>query len=253
MASKDIRRDEMLARIRENISSHGQHLYSVFGGASPVYVYSIGLSEDATFELIYAGIANRSNSEASEIVNALAAELRAHPQRRQHYLKKWGYFTLKPVHASWSELLLLGAHDYYQKTVSALQVIPKRKTHTIEHADMSKAWSTETATVWKWAKLPWRHTVPESSVAFVDEAVAFGREAVTQIIRMEIDQWEMISDWGQRNMPKECYCLSLGTVLAVDDSLLAALRLDVKEGLLRTEPDQPWKRFKESDYSSETL
>lgn len=148
---------EVFKRIRSNIEKHGQHLYSVIGGPTPSFTYSIGVSLQTGFELVLAGYSYYSMEEAGCIVNAVAEELRQSlpRQRKQVRVDTLGTFTLGPVDASWSSLVLLGANDYFKKrSVKALQIIPASKYRTIDHPDMSVRWSARSAPIWQWLKKP---------------------------------------------------------------------------------------------------
>jgi len=51
----DAQRKQALDDIRENIVRSGYHVYLVFGGTTPRFAYTIGVSETLGFELVLAG------------------------------------------------------------------------------------------------------------------------------------------------------------------------------------------------------
>src|SRR5215467_5666268 len=124
-------KQEALDRIRENITRRGHHVYVVSGGPIPRFAYTIGVSESIGVELILAGAIFYMKDEVVEIVNDIAAQLRARRDRKIFNVAEQGSFTVREVHSSWATELMLGAFDYYQKRdISALQIIPDRAHRT---------------------------------------------------------------------------------------------------------------------------
>ena len=73
--------------------------------------------------------------------------------RRSFEVPSLGTFVLGDVHESWSEMLLLGAFDFYNsKDIRALHIIPDREHWTIDIPDMSQPWSIERASAWQWLR-----------------------------------------------------------------------------------------------------
>lgn len=78
-----INRNTMLEQIRSHIDKDGHHIYLVLGGPLPIFGYTIGVSEDKGFELIFAGGAFYSATEISEIINTVVASLRSKPSLKK--------------------------------------------------------------------------------------------------------------------------------------------------------------------------
>ena len=117
-------RNYFLDLIRQNIEKSGLHLYSVAGGESPRYLYTIGLFEKLKFELILPGLATVPVRACAHILNTMEEELTGgvSPQELSLELPPFGTFSLGPVHHSWSKPLMLGALDYYNlKEVKGLK------------------------------------------------------------------------------------------------------------------------------------
>lgn len=145
-------RTAALARIRSNITSHGQHVYTVASGPVPRYTYSIGISEVAGIEaeLILAGAIFFSAEETAQVVNDIAAQLRRAPywQDVRFEVAGLGSFFLRPAHASWADSMMLGALDYYAAAnVPALQVVPVGERFTRDTPDLGRPWSAQSEPV----------------------------------------------------------------------------------------------------------
>jgi hypothetical protein len=235
-------RDSALARIRANIAGDGLHVYTIFGGPSPRFSYSIGVSETFGHELIFAGGTFYLFSDAGKIVDQISAALKMHPEQRSFELAGIGSFTLRKSHTSWSNELMLGVSDYYRTlNVPALQIVPGRERWTIDVPDMSNEWSPSTEPVWRWMKEPWTFSVPGDSTVATHLAVLRG-ERVTEVARLEESRWGMsagsindVPDDDLREVP-------LGTLIAVDESLIPTLNLAVEQDLVRDyAPGSRWE------------
>src|SRR5215467_4899783 len=107
----EAQRKAALDVIRENIARSGHHIYVVSGGATPRFAYTIGVSESIGVELILAGGILFLGEELIQIINSIAAELKAQRDREVLEVARHGLFTLQTVHSSWATELILGAFD----------------------------------------------------------------------------------------------------------------------------------------------
>lgn len=241
-------RNYFLDLIRQNIEKSGLHLYSVAGGESPRYLYTIGLFEKLKFELILPGLATVPVRACAHILNTMEEELTGgvSPQELSLELPPFGTFSLGPVHHSWSKPLMLGALDYYNlKEVKAWQVVPDKEHGTIDVPSMAFPFNKDTNPVWQWMDGGWPYSVPSDThvVADLDMMKGFG---ASEVMRWEEDEWQMFSR-SQQDIPKEeMFPLPLATLIAFDPSLEAILDIEVGTGLYREyEVDRigPWKKW----------
>ncbi len=72
-------RQAALELIHRNIEEFGFHVYLVNGALTPRYVYTIGLSEKCSFELLFAGSLIFSNEDAAKIVDHISRILMDSP------------------------------------------------------------------------------------------------------------------------------------------------------------------------------
>src|SRR5215831_1452193 len=111
----EAKRKAALEQIREHIARKGRHVYVVVGSVIPRFAYTIGVSESSGAELIFAGAAFYGNDDVVEIINEIAAQLKAGRDRQRFEVTGYGSFTLRKVDTSWAAGFILGAFDYYQK------------------------------------------------------------------------------------------------------------------------------------------
>lgn len=146
---------------------------------------------------------------------------------------------LQEMHESWSDLLLLGANDYYGRKVRALQILPGRERTTIDVPDCSRPWSEEVEPIWQWLRRDWQYEVPEDSVAVTDLNTLRG-SPVVEAARWEADEWELFSGQGDRFSRDEIRIVPLSTLLAFDGSLLPVTKLAIGEAAYRPTRGAEW-------------
>jgi hypothetical protein len=232
---------QMLDRIRENIARSGQHVYVVSGGDTPRFAYTIGVSESIGVELILAGAIFYMKDEVVNIINDIAAQLKAQRDREIFEVAGMGSFTLRKVYSSWATEFMLGAFDYYQKRdIPALQIVPDKAHWTIDVPDMSAPWGATKEPVWQWLHEPWTYPVPKDATAATNLAALRG-DRITEVTRWEEDEWEMFAGAGPDVPKDEMRVVSLGTLIAADKSLVPVMNLAIEEGLWRDpDPDSEW-------------
>jgi len=230
--------------IRENIARNGQHIYLVFGEATPRFAYTIGVSESVGVELILAGAIFYRRDDFPEIIRNSVAQLKGSRDRELIEVAEFGSFTLRKVDSSWARELMLGAFDYYQKKdIPALQIVPDQDHWTVDVPDMSVPWSAAHEPVWKWLREPWVYPVSQDSMAITDLSALRG-ERITEACRWEEDEWELFAGAGPEVPKDEMRMVGLGTLLAVDPSLEPVVNLKIGAGLWRdaTSDWHPWVR-----------
>jgi Domain of unknown function (DUF4262) len=251
--ANEAKRKAALERIRENIARSGHHLYTVAGRATPRFSYTIGVSESTGVELILAGALFYSIDEVPTIINDIARQLKAQRDQEIFSVAGQGSFTLRKVHKSWATEFMLGAFDYYQvRDIPALQIVPDKAHWTIDVPDLSAPWSATTEPVWRWLHEPWTYPVPKDANAATDLAALRG-ERVTEAVRWEEDYWELFAGAGPDIPEDEVRPAPLGTLVAVDESLVPVVNLPVGEGLWRdAAPDSEWHPWRKRERNERT-
>lgn len=233
-------KEAALKRIRDNIACYGHHVYTVSGGGPlPRYVYTIGLSDRIGAELIFAGATFFMGDDTRRIVNTIAAEWT--PGKTSYTVDSLGRFSLRKADLSWTGRLMLGALDHYgSSSINAWQVVPEPAYWTLDIPDTCKPWSAEEQPVWQWMHVPWTLPVSSSSTAATDLAALRG-DRVTEAARWEEDEWELFAGESS-NLPEEqARVVPLGTLLAVDSSLMPVVTLSVGSALIRDSDEGEWE------------
>jgi hypothetical protein len=229
--------------IRSNIASHGHHVYVVAGdGPLPRFAYTIGVRDRIGVELVLAGASIFQANEVTRIINHVACKLQIDEAQwdRCYDLGSLGLFSLRPTDPSWTSGLMLGALDYYRETsLRALQIVPDDLHLTIDTPDLGRYWSASEQPVWQWLYAPWNLDVPPTSKAITNINALRGKR-VTEAARWEVDQWELFSGAGPDIPPDEGRVMPLGTLLAVDETLMVVTRLDVGRAIWRDSERGEW-------------
>lgn len=235
-------RKAMLDKIRSNIINSGHHIYLIVGGASPRFAYTIGISESSHHELILAGALYYSTTEAKQIINGIASELRTGSSWHSIKYKQdsLGEFSLRVADLSWIKKMMIGALDYYNAgDIPALQIVPDEAHWTIDIPDLSRPYGTSSEPVWQWLDRQWKYPVPENSIAITNLNALMG-QPVTEVMRWENDQWEMFAGAGPDVPKNDIREVSLGTLLGADQTLFPAANLKIGKGLWRDPTDLKW-------------
>lgn len=208
----------------------------------PRYAYTIGMSARWGVELILAGAIQFTGHQVSEVLNSVAFDLKngVDPFRRPFPIDSLGSFWLRRVDASWQDLLMLGAIDFFGgSSFCALQVVPDSEHWTIDVPDLERPWSPTAEPVWKWLRVPWEFRVAAHSTATTNLDALRGA-AVTEAVRWEEDQWELFAGAGPETPEGDIRVAPLGTLLAVDPSLTPVVDLTVGQGIWRDGRREPW-------------
>ena len=244
MMRTDDQRTQAIDRIRENIVRSGHHIYVVSGGSIPRFAYSIGDRESIGAELILAGAVFFMKDEVIEVMNRVAGQLKGQRDLDVFEIPGLGSFTIREAHKSWATKFMLGAFDYYKtQDIPALQVVPDQTHWTIDVPDLSAPWNPTTEPVWRWLNEPWTYPVPPDSLATTNLGALRG-DRVTEATRWEENEWELFAGNGPDVPKDDVRVVSLGTLVASDESLLPVTRLPIGEGLWRdsTSDWHPWRR-----------
>jgi hypothetical protein len=152
-----------------------------------------------------------------------------------------GGFPLAMVHPEWATRLLLGAHDFYQASINALQIVPDCSDRTIDVPDLSAPFVSHQATPWRWLEEPWPYRISEKSETMTDRRVLMG-ERVTEVARWEDQYWEAFSGSGEEVSRDDAFLVPLGTLLGADPTLEAITELTIGTAMWRGEDGnwQPW-------------
>jgi len=242
----------MKDRIRSNIEKFGRHVYCVAGGESPRFLYSIGLSVKTGFEIVLAGQVQIPSDAGAALINTMAKSLESGKSVKKLSVefRKFGRFTLGPVHPSWSGRMALGALDYYDRSeIKLMQVLPEPDRATIDIPPMMEPFNPDQHKVWQWLDGNWPYSIP-ADTSVITNLDALQGYAISELVRWEEGEWEMFSGPGPEVPDDELFRVPLATLLAFDKSLEAALELEVSTGLFREFDDQgkegPWQAWKRS-------
>jgi hypothetical protein len=173
------------------------------------------------------------------IINTIATEWT--PSKASYAIDSLGRFSIRKADLSWTRRLMLGAVDYYGNTsINAWQVVPEPTYWTLDIPDMCKPWSADEEPVWQWMHVPWTHPVSSSSTAVTDLAALRG-DPVSQAARWEKDEWELFAGDSSNLPEEEARIVPLGTLLAVDSSLMPVVTLPVGGALIRDSNTGEWE------------
>lgn len=239
----------MKDKIRTNIEQFGRHITCVLGGESPRYLYTIGLSAQTGFELVFAGQVQIPTKTVKTLLNRISKVLEGGKSVKKLSLdfQKLGRFTLSQAHPSWSKRMVLGALDYYEREdLKVMQVLPEPERATIDIPPMDEPFDPEKHRVWQWLDGGWPYSVSSDSLAITNLDALQGY-AISELVRWEDNQWEMFSGPGPDVPEDEFVKVPLATLLAFDNSLESALDLELSTGLYREFDEKgkegPWRAW----------
>lgn len=230
-----LQRDAALGQIRENITRFGQHIYVVAGNAVPRFAYTIGLHSIVGSEIIFAGGSYFVRDQVVLILNEIAKQLRSGSRFEmvEFYVESCGTFTLREADQSWTQLMLLGALDYYGvERIQGFQVVPSSEFWTVDIPNLSNERTVDSAPVWKWMTEPWTYPVSSASIGVTNLSALRG-ELITEVTRWEEEQWELFAGYGPDTPKQEIRTIPLATLIAADASLEAIVFLPIGKGLWR--------------------
>lgn len=232
-------RRRFLELIRSNIASHGNHVTLVQQGATPRFAYTIGLTERDAPELLLAGAIALSADQAVRALNHGAEVARQGALGGALDVPGVGTFDVRPAHRSWSDHMILGALDVYDReTVPALQLLPTGGLRTFDVPDTARPWDAAREPVWRELLSSGAPELPVTWTAVVDLDALRGKP-VSEAARWEEDDWELFSGPGPDFGQDEVRVVPLGLLLAYDPSLEPVARLGIGEAAQR-DPPGPW-------------
>lgn len=238
-------KNQFLELINSNIEKYKFHLTTVNSPTEPRYIYSIGLKELFGFELIFAGAINYLKEEVSQIFEEIFEHLKKGENMADKKIKvgNIGNFSFSNVDESWSKLMMLGVFDYYKiKEINAFQIIPDLSHFTLDTPDMSKQFNVSSEHVWQWLVKEWDYNVPANSTVTTNVAALLGKP-ITEIVRCEVNEWEMFAGPGPDVEFKDMRIVSLATMIGIDRSLSPSINLDIGDGLWRESSNSDWNKW----------
>jgi len=238
----DKNKDIFFQLIHSHIEDFGYHLTIVTGNSPlPRYAYTIGQKDILGFEIIFAGGEFYNGNEIQLIIDKVISELKMTTNPNDEiYINSLGNFKLSPVHKSWTKSLMLGVFDFYKiDEFAALQIIPDSEHFTLDIPNMAIEFNPLTEPVWKWLEEKWGFNVPSNSIVITNIPCLFG-DVITEVMRWEIDEWEAFVGSGTEINKKDIRIVSLGTLLGIDPSLEAVLKLKVGKGIWRDNQELIW-------------
>ena len=237
-----ISRSDLLSIIKANIAQYGYHKTAVTGGELPRFAYTIGCKSTLGIEFVFAGGEYYSYVNTGEIIDNIVSLARSEPDwhNLSMHLESLGDFSISKADNSWGKLLVLGAFDYYdQAEIEVWQILPDRNHHTLDIPDMSQVFDVASQPVWQWLSRKWDYSIPSNSMAVTNLKVLFGEKA-TEMMRWEVDEWEIFSEAGP-DVPKEDRrIVPLGVLIGIDKTLELAVYLDIGKGLWRDNIKLEW-------------
>lgn len=228
-----------------NIDKYGYHVTIVNSAVEPRYAYTIGLTTQFNFELIFAGGFYFKKDDLFEIFNEVVKAINNGniSDNQKIAVGSLGVFSLSHVDASWSKLMMLGAFDYYSTNdINAFQVVPDSDHYTLEIPHISTEWRASSDPIWQWLVKEWDYPVPENSTV-ITNLKALSGEAVTEVMRWETNEWEMFAGAGPDVEKEDIRVISLGTILGIDKTLLPTVSLEIGKGLWRESVDSDWNNW----------
>ncbi len=237
--------NSFLDLIRSNITNYGYHITTVNSDTEPSYSYSIGLSNTLGYELVFAGGYSYLHNDIllifNDIVNSLINS-KNNPKDR-FKVNGLGEFSLNLIHESWVINMLLGAiHFFKNKEIKAYQIIPDKDKFSLEIPNMSIEFTPKKFPIWKWLVNNWDLNVPKNSTVTTNLKALYG-EKITEVMRWEIDNWEMFAGNGTEVEESDIRIVPIGVIIGIDDSILPALNLDIEKGLWRDISDLEWNAW----------
>ncbi|MEO1253297.1 MAG: DUF4262 domain-containing protein [Bacteroidota bacterium] len=234
-----------LELIESNVETYGYHVYLVSSKTEPRYAYTIGLNDKLGIELIFAGGIFYLKEDLYRIFDSIIRELKRDQNIEGLSVtdRRLGTFTLSKVHDTWSQEMLLGAYDYYQtEDIAAYQIKPDMEHTTLDIPDMSVDRKQSINAVWKWLDHDWDLPVPKNSTATTNLDALMGKP-ITEVMRWEVDEWEMFAGSGPDILKEDMRVVPVGTILGIDASLSKALSLEVGKGIWRESATTEWNNW----------
>lgn len=239
-------KEVFLEKIRNNIEKDNFHITVVQSSEVPRFAYTIGNIEKLEFELVLAGNLNFLYEDVLLIFNSIVPNLTKDFNYKEFSidLGEMGIFKLSEVDSSWSKLMMLGVYDYYNiDDFKAYQIMPDQNHKSLDIPNMSNTWNNENI-IWKWLDdtVKWNLDVPQNSRVITELKVLFG-EKVTEVTRWEDDEWEAFSQNGDDVDKDDVRFIPISTLLGIDNSTQAILKLNVEDGLRRESGDSDWNEW----------
>ena len=205
----------------------------------------LGAKKSSVLKLFLLAVSIIQKKNVNVIIDKIVEELKKGVDWQKIFLNidSLGSFSLLEVDKSWSELLALGAFDFYnQKAIRFLQILPDKEHNTIDVPDMSREFNVTSQQIWQWLVREWDYQVPRNSTVVTNLKVLCGEKA-TEAMRWAADEWEIFSGAGPDVPKEEIRVVPLGTLLGYDKSLEPIVRLEVGKGIWRDPIDLKWNQW----------
>ncbi|SCC63806.1 protein of unknown function [Chitinophaga costaii] len=231
--------------IKCNIEKYEHHVTIVSSMVEPRYAYTIGLKNIVNYELVFAGGIYYLKEDIFLIFNAFYNEIKKGKDLINETLTidNLGNFSLSEIDASWSNIMLIGAFDYFKtRQIKSFQILPDKNHYTLDIPDMKKEFTISTEPIWQWITRTWNYSVPQNSIVITNLKTLLG-ESITEIMRWENDEWEMFAGAGPNVKKNEMRVISLGTIIGIDKTILPAMDLKIGKGLWRDSIQSSWNNW----------
>jgi hypothetical protein len=233
-----IMKKRAIRAIRRNIQGHGHHIYDVRGGPLPPWSYSIGLSEQIGFEVIFAGGLYFDEPERPAILDGCIERMTK--QASSEYESSLGQFHLHLASESWPDELFLGAIDHYGHRPKFMQIYPGEDSLTMDVPRLFESWSAKDFPVWKWLEEDWNYSIPPGSVALTDTDILGGHAKAEVACRFGKDYWKIYSRQPEEIEDRYKRFSPLGAVLALHPDVEAIAHLRTRHAIERLKNQSNW-------------
>ena len=115
---------------------------------------------------------------------------------------------------------MLGVYDFFKiANIDAFQIIPDLKYYTLDIPNMSKEFKPFQEPVCQWLIRNSDVKTLESSTVVINMCVMFNEE-ITEVVRVENDEWEVFAGAGTDVKFEDIRVVSLGTIIGIDKTML---------------------------------
>jgi len=230
-------------KINHNITEYGFHINVVNQKLTPRYAYSIGLINSCGFELVLAGCMDLLYDDVISIMNNIGNKLLKHDETidAQFILGQNGLYKLRKIHESWSEIMLLGAKDFFNfDDIPSCQIYPCNDKISFDVPNMDEIFLPNSQPIWSWLTNENNSTFPIDSKVIVNKDILFGAKAL-EIMRWEENEWEIYSTNSDNLNEHDMRIIPLTTMIGAESTLGRILDLEVGKGLVRKLPSNEWE------------
>lgn len=226
------------ARLAATIEAYGFQITSVGPSTNPKYSYTIGLSKKTGFELVLAGAAILTLDDVVTILNRVGNELFVGGEFRP----SGSVIGLEVVDRSWTELVMIGAIDYFDGPVAARSIKLDPALQTIDIPDMSVPFSGQAEPVWRFLNEEWPYQIARETIVMTNLDALKG-DLIDRVSHWEDDEWELMANHPDDVELGDARAVPFATLLGSDPTLRSVLALPKGKSLKRQSVATPWENW----------